>query len=123
MARDKHSSEVQESFANCALDMKKVFEQRDHSAKTALTWTASALGNIISVLLAAARTREAWGYAGAIQEKQQSPHGGTIGGVCVLRPEHQQPPAGCGAGAALPQLQPAYHHKTCAQGGTRVPAQ
>ncbi|XP_035280360.1 pentatricopeptide repeat domain-containing protein 3, mitochondrial isoform X1 [Anguilla anguilla] len=60
MARDKHSSEVQESFANCALDMKKVFEQRDHSAKTALTWTASALGNIISVLLAAARTREAW---------------------------------------------------------------
>ncbi|KAJ8269416.1 hypothetical protein COCON_G00120230 [Conger conger] len=58
MARDKHSPEVQESFANCVLDVKKVYQNRDQSTKT-LAWTASALGNITSVLLAASRTQEA----------------------------------------------------------------
>uniref|UniRef100_M3XIZ0 Small ribosomal subunit protein mS39 n=1 Tax=Latimeria chalumnae TaxID=7897 RepID=M3XIZ0_LATCH len=59
MARDKHSSELQASFADCAVDIKSVYEMRD-KGRASLEWTASALGNVAKLLLRAGRTQEAW---------------------------------------------------------------
>ncbi|MGH0173735.1 UNVERIFIED_CONTAM: hypothetical protein FKN15_066386 [Acipenser sinensis] len=59
MARDKQSPEVQASFADCSLAVKSVYEVGDRG-RTALEWTASALGNITSLLLRAGRMQEAW---------------------------------------------------------------
>lgn len=59
MAREKHSAEVQEAFAECALDMKRRFVPGT-SNKPALEWTASALGSTTAILLAAQRRPQAW---------------------------------------------------------------
>ncbi|XP_059372473.1 small ribosomal subunit protein mS39 [Carassius carassius] len=59
MAREKHNQEVQESFAECALDIKKIYDTGDRG-KILLNWTAGSLSDLISVLLAAHRTRDAW---------------------------------------------------------------
>ncbi|KAJ8382460.1 hypothetical protein SKAU_G00032380 [Synaphobranchus kaupii] len=77
MARDKHSPEVQESFANCALDVKKAYEQRDR-VKMTLEWTASALGNVTSVLLAASRTQEAWDMLELFKRNSRVPTEGLL---------------------------------------------
>ncbi|RXM34327.1 Pentatricopeptide repeat domain-containing protein 3, mitochondrial [Acipenser ruthenus] len=51
---------VQASFADCSLAVKSVYEVGDRG-RTALEWTASALGNITFLLLRAGRMQEAWG--------------------------------------------------------------
>ncbi|KAJ8262485.1 hypothetical protein GJAV_G00167000 [Gymnothorax javanicus] len=73
MARDKSGPEVQESFADCALDVKKSYEESDGSVKAALSWTASALGNITSLLLSASRTQEAWEMLKLFQKNNRVP--------------------------------------------------
>uniref|UniRef100_A0AAY4BR22 Small ribosomal subunit protein mS39 n=1 Tax=Denticeps clupeoides TaxID=299321 RepID=A0AAY4BR22_9TELE len=52
MAREKQSPEVQESFAECALDVKSLYVQGER-ARPLLEWTATSLGNITSILLSA----------------------------------------------------------------------
>ncbi|XP_016087950.1 pentatricopeptide repeat domain-containing protein 3, mitochondrial-like [Sinocyclocheilus grahami] len=59
MAREKHNQEVQESFAECALDIKKIYDTGDRG-KVLLSWTAGSLSDLISVLLAAHRRQDAW---------------------------------------------------------------
>ncbi|XP_036406703.1 pentatricopeptide repeat domain-containing protein 3, mitochondrial [Megalops cyprinoides] len=59
MARDEQSPEIQESFADCALAVKAVYEQ-GIQGRVSLEWTASSLGNITTILLRARRTEEAW---------------------------------------------------------------
>uniref|UniRef100_A0A8C1HAH1 Small ribosomal subunit protein mS39 n=1 Tax=Cyprinus carpio carpio TaxID=630221 RepID=A0A8C1HAH1_CYPCA len=59
MAREKHNQEVQESFAECALDIKKIYDTGDRG-KVLLNWTAGSLSDLISVLLAAHRRQDAW---------------------------------------------------------------
>ncbi|XP_051515000.1 pentatricopeptide repeat domain-containing protein 3, mitochondrial [Myxocyprinus asiaticus] len=59
MAREQQNQEVQESFAWCALDVKKQYEMGDRG-KVTLSWTANSLSDIISILLAAQRRQEAW---------------------------------------------------------------
>uniref|UniRef100_A0A671S995 Small ribosomal subunit protein mS39 n=1 Tax=Sinocyclocheilus anshuiensis TaxID=1608454 RepID=A0A671S995_9TELE len=59
MAREKHNQEVQESFAECALDIKKIYDTGDRG-KVLLSWTAGSLIDLISVLLAAHRRQDAW---------------------------------------------------------------
>ncbi|XP_073677039.1 small ribosomal subunit protein mS39 [Garra rufa] len=59
MAREKHNQEVQESFAECALDIKKMYEAGDRG-KVILNWTATSLSDLISVLLAAQKKQDAW---------------------------------------------------------------
>uniref|UniRef100_A0A8C9TK28 Small ribosomal subunit protein mS39 n=1 Tax=Scleropages formosus TaxID=113540 RepID=A0A8C9TK28_SCLFO len=59
MARDEHSPEIQESFANCALAVKAVYGHGEQSQAT-LDFTASALCNMATILLAAGRTDQAW---------------------------------------------------------------
>ncbi|ROK80933.1 Pentatricopeptide repeat domain-containing protein 3, mitochondrial [Anabarilius grahami] len=59
MAREKHSQEVQESLADCALDIKRMYNTGDRG-KVMMSWTASSLSDVISVLLAAQRRQDAW---------------------------------------------------------------
>lgn len=51
--------QIQESFAVCALDVKSLYEQ-GQGARMALEWTATAMTNITSVLLAAQKKQQAW---------------------------------------------------------------
>uniref|UniRef100_A0A3Q3F8K6 Small ribosomal subunit protein mS39 n=2 Tax=Kryptolebias marmoratus TaxID=37003 RepID=A0A3Q3F8K6_KRYMA len=55
MAREKHSPEVQESFAACALDIKSVLEGRAH-----MQWTSSSLSDVTTLLLRANKWEQAW---------------------------------------------------------------
>uniref|UniRef100_A0A672JTU6 Small ribosomal subunit protein mS39 n=1 Tax=Sinocyclocheilus grahami TaxID=75366 RepID=A0A672JTU6_SINGR len=57
MAREKQNQE--ESFAECALDIKKMYDTGDRG-KVIMSWTATSLSDIISVLLAAQRRQDAW---------------------------------------------------------------
>ncbi|KAM7417107.1 hypothetical protein PAMA_016966 [Pampus argenteus] len=59
MARDKHSPEVQESFAMCALEIKNVYESASR-AKYNPTWSSMSLSNITTLLLRANKTQQAW---------------------------------------------------------------
>ncbi|XP_063045868.1 small ribosomal subunit protein mS39 [Engraulis encrasicolus] len=59
MAREKHSPEVHQAFAVCALDMKKRFVP-GISNKPALEWTANSLGNVTAIMLAAQKRPLAW---------------------------------------------------------------
>ncbi|XP_031442750.1 pentatricopeptide repeat domain-containing protein 3, mitochondrial [Clupea harengus] len=59
MAREKQSSEVQESFAQCALDVKRRYVPTEFG-KPVLEWTANSLGSITSILLAAQKRQQAW---------------------------------------------------------------
>ncbi|XP_029448627.1 pentatricopeptide repeat domain-containing protein 3, mitochondrial isoform X2 [Rhinatrema bivittatum] len=59
MARDLQTPELQGSFADCALDIKSVYETRE-KRRVPLEWTSSALGNIAILVSRAGRTEEAW---------------------------------------------------------------
>ncbi|XP_034038232.1 pentatricopeptide repeat domain-containing protein 3, mitochondrial [Thalassophryne amazonica] len=58
MARDKHTPEVRDSFAACALDVKRLFDGSDR--KIQLKWTNSSLTNLTTVLLKANKTQQTW---------------------------------------------------------------
>ncbi|KAG7518068.1 hypothetical protein JOB18_023733 [Solea senegalensis] len=58
MAREKHSPEVQERFAECALDIKGVYD--DERGRASLQWNATSLTHITSLLLRANKTQQAW---------------------------------------------------------------
>uniref|UniRef100_A0A4W4F5W6 Small ribosomal subunit protein mS39 n=1 Tax=Electrophorus electricus TaxID=8005 RepID=A0A4W4F5W6_ELEEL len=45
MAREKHKPEVQQSFAECALDVKTLYKQTDYG-RVQLNWSASSLSNL-----------------------------------------------------------------------------
>ncbi|XP_076878848.1 small ribosomal subunit protein mS39 [Brachyhypopomus gauderio] len=59
MAREKQKPEVQQSFAECALDVKARYKQTD-CGRQQLTWSASSITSITLILLAAERTQQAW---------------------------------------------------------------
>uniref|UniRef100_A0A8C0IVT1 Small ribosomal subunit protein mS39 n=1 Tax=Chelonoidis abingdonii TaxID=106734 RepID=A0A8C0IVT1_CHEAB len=59
MAREIHSQETQMSFANCAADIKSIFETQERN-QVPLEWTASALGNIAILFSRVGRIQEAW---------------------------------------------------------------
>uniref|UniRef100_A0A4W4F663 Small ribosomal subunit protein mS39 n=1 Tax=Electrophorus electricus TaxID=8005 RepID=A0A4W4F663_ELEEL len=59
MAREKHKPEVQQSFAECALDVKTLYKQTDYG-RVQLNWSASSLSSITLILLAAGRIQQAW---------------------------------------------------------------
>ncbi|XP_060783415.1 small ribosomal subunit protein mS39 isoform X1 [Neoarius graeffei] len=58
MAREKQGAEVQQSFAECALDVKKLYTQTDRG-RAPLNWSTNSLSSITSILLAAEKTQEA----------------------------------------------------------------
>ncbi|KAL0973945.1 hypothetical protein UPYG_G00213280 [Umbra pygmaea] len=72
MARDRHSPEIQHSFAVCALDVKSLYEQ-GQGAKMALEWTASSMSNITTILLAGQKTSQAWDMLKLFKTKNRVP--------------------------------------------------
>ncbi|KAI5624783.1 pentatricopeptide repeat domain-containing protein 3, mitochondrial precursor [Silurus asotus] len=58
MAREKQSAEIQQSFAECALDVKRLYMQTDRG-RVPLSWSANSISSITSILLAAERIQEA----------------------------------------------------------------
>ncbi|XP_071384612.1 small ribosomal subunit protein mS39 [Centroberyx affinis] len=69
MAREKHSAEVQESFAACALDVKSVFD----GDRSSLEWSASSLSHITCLLLRGNRTQQAWDMLQLFKSKNRVP--------------------------------------------------
>lgn len=59
MARDTHSPQVQDSLAACALDIRSTYSTGDRG-KVLMSWTAGSLSDVITVLLNAHRTPDAW---------------------------------------------------------------
>ncbi|XP_066504790.1 small ribosomal subunit protein mS39 [Hoplias malabaricus] len=58
MAREKQSPEMQQSFADCALDVKALYTQADR--RVPLNWSVSSLTSITSILLEAERPQQVW---------------------------------------------------------------
>ncbi|XP_070692802.1 small ribosomal subunit protein mS39 [Pempheris klunzingeri] len=73
MARDTHSPEVQESFAECALDVKSVFI--GDRWKPGLGWKPYALSHITTLLLRANRTQQAWEMLKIFKSESSVPDG------------------------------------------------
>ncbi|XP_049614160.1 small ribosomal subunit protein mS39 [Syngnathus scovelli] len=71
MAREKHSPEVQESFAVCALDIKSAFDGSRSRAN--LEWSNTALSHVTSLLLRANKIQEAWKMLQLFKEKNRVP--------------------------------------------------
>ncbi|CAL8264336.1 unnamed protein product [Lota lota] len=71
MAREKHSPEVQESFADCALDMKASFD--GDRRKPNLEWSPAALCHVTTLLLRASRVPQAWEMMQLFKAKNRIP--------------------------------------------------
>ncbi|XP_061541652.1 small ribosomal subunit protein mS39 [Phycodurus eques] len=71
MAREKHSPEVQESFAMCALDIKSAFD--GNRSRTSLEWSTPTLSHVTSLLLRANKIQKAWEMLQLFKEKNRVP--------------------------------------------------
>ncbi|XP_061690932.1 small ribosomal subunit protein mS39 isoform X2 [Syngnathoides biaculeatus] len=71
MTREKHSPEVQESFATCALDIKNAFD--GHTSRTNLEWSTPTLSHVTSLLLRSNKIQEAWEMLKLFKEKNRVP--------------------------------------------------
>ncbi|TNN66014.1 Pentatricopeptide repeat domain-containing protein 3, mitochondrial [Liparis tanakae] len=71
MARDRHSPEVQEAFAACALDVKSAFG--GDRGKASLEWSSASLSHITSLLLRANKTPQAWEMLQLFKSKNRVP--------------------------------------------------
>ncbi|XP_037116430.1 pentatricopeptide repeat domain-containing protein 3, mitochondrial [Syngnathus acus] len=71
MAREKHSPEVQESFAVCALDVKSAFD--GSRSRASLEWSNTALSHVTSLLLRANKIQEAWKMLQLFKAKNRVP--------------------------------------------------
>ncbi|XP_039975897.1 pentatricopeptide repeat domain-containing protein 3, mitochondrial [Xiphias gladius] len=74
MAREKHSPEVQESFAACALDIKSVFD--GDRGRPSLEWSTPSLSHITTLLLRANMTQQAWEMLQLFKSKNRVPSEG-----------------------------------------------
>nr|XP_046263079.1 pentatricopeptide repeat domain-containing protein 3, mitochondrial [Scatophagus argus] len=72
MSRDQHSPEIQESFAVCALDVKRVFS--GDTGRPSLEWSSSSLSHITTLLLRANKTQEAWEMLELFKSNNRVPH-------------------------------------------------
>ncbi|XP_041846132.1 pentatricopeptide repeat domain-containing protein 3, mitochondrial [Melanotaenia boesemani] len=68
MSRDKHSPEVQESFAECALDVKSLFDRMP-----TLEWSGASLSHATTLLLRANKTQQAWDMLQLFKAKNKVP--------------------------------------------------
>ncbi|KAJ8015167.1 hypothetical protein DPEC_G00023330 [Dallia pectoralis] len=89
MARDRHSPEVQESFAVCALDVRSLYEH-GQGAKMALEWSITAMTNITTILLAAQKNKQAWDMLKLFKTKNRVPSEALIEEFLVRIKDSQQ---------------------------------
>ncbi|XP_054890773.1 pentatricopeptide repeat domain-containing protein 3, mitochondrial [Poeciliopsis prolifica] len=73
MAREEHSVEVQESFAACALDIKRVFDERP-----GMEWRTSSLSQVSILLLRANKFQKAWDMLQLFKGKSRVPSGALL---------------------------------------------
>ncbi|XP_077434029.1 small ribosomal subunit protein mS39 isoform X2 [Vanacampus margaritifer] len=73
MERDKHSPEVQESFAVCALEIKSAFDGSKNIGRASLEWGNVTLSQVTSLLLRANKIQEAWKMLQLFKEKNRVP--------------------------------------------------
>ncbi|XP_074529782.1 small ribosomal subunit protein mS39 [Halichoeres trimaculatus] len=86
MARDTHSPEVQESFAECALEVKGSYDKDKDRKRSILEWSAASLSNVTILLLRANKTQQAWGMLQLFQSQNRVPAQGVLEeflSVCV----------------------------------------
>ncbi|KAK9517581.1 hypothetical protein VZT92_022940 [Zoarces viviparus] len=76
MARDRHSPEVQEAFAVCALDVKTAFSA--DRGRLSLEWSNASLSHITSLLLRANNTQQAWEMLQLFKSKNRVPEEGLL---------------------------------------------
>ncbi|XP_034398835.1 pentatricopeptide repeat domain-containing protein 3, mitochondrial [Cyclopterus lumpus] len=76
MARDRHSPEVQEAFAACALDVKSAFGA--DRGRPSLEWSSSSLSHITCLLLRANKTPQAWEMLQLFKSKNRVPDEGLL---------------------------------------------
>ncbi|XP_026503886.1 pentatricopeptide repeat domain-containing protein 3, mitochondrial [Terrapene carolina triunguis] len=72
MAREIHPQETQMSFANCAADIKSIFETQERN-QVPLEWTASALGNIAILFSRVGSIQEAWNVLELFKKNKRVP--------------------------------------------------
>ncbi|XP_075904319.1 small ribosomal subunit protein mS39 [Nelusetta ayraudi] len=77
MSRDGHAPEIQESFAQCALGVKSVFDGGDRG-NPRLEWSNSSLSHIATLLLRANKTKEAWDVLQLFKAKNRVPFDGLL---------------------------------------------
>uniref|UniRef100_A0A8C5GL79 Small ribosomal subunit protein mS39 n=1 Tax=Gouania willdenowi TaxID=441366 RepID=A0A8C5GL79_GOUWI len=68
MTREEHSAEVQDSFADCVLDINKAFDSKPN-----LEWSTSGLTDATTLLLRASRTQKAWEMLQLFKSKNRVP--------------------------------------------------
>ncbi|XP_068439696.1 small ribosomal subunit protein mS39 [Clinocottus analis] len=71
MARDRHSAEVQQAFAACALEVKRAF--LTERGRPRLEWSTASLSNITALLLRADKTPQAWEMLQLFQSMNRVP--------------------------------------------------
>ncbi|KAM3613089.1 uncharacterized protein V6R79_019990 [Siganus canaliculatus] len=76
MARDPHSPEVQDSFAECALDIKSVYD--GDRGRPGPEWSTTSLSHVASLLLRANRSQQAWDVLQLFKSKNRVPHEGLL---------------------------------------------
>ncbi|XP_030595144.1 small ribosomal subunit protein mS39 isoform X2 [Archocentrus centrarchus] len=86
MAREKHSPEVQESFAACALDIKSIFDGR-----SSMEWSVASLSNITTLLLRADKTQQAWEMLQLFKAKNRVPSEGLLNNFLSVCHSHGDP--------------------------------
>ncbi|XP_075336965.1 small ribosomal subunit protein mS39 [Odontesthes bonariensis] len=79
MAREKHSPEVLESFAACALDVKSVIDGRPNHE-----WSASSLSHVTTLLLWANKSQQAWEMLQLFKAKNRVPSEGLLNNFLSL---------------------------------------
>uniref|UniRef100_A0ABI7W0T0 Small ribosomal subunit protein mS39 n=1 Tax=Felis catus TaxID=9685 RepID=A0ABI7W0T0_FELCA len=72
MARDRHPTELQVAFADCAADIRSTYESQD-ARQTAPDWPANPLNYIAVLFLRGGRTQEAWKMLGLFRKHNKIP--------------------------------------------------
>ncbi|XP_076423036.1 small ribosomal subunit protein mS39 isoform X1 [Peromyscus maniculatus bairdii] len=72
MARDKHPTELQVAFADCAADIKSTYESQE-ARQSALDWPANPLHYIAVLFLRGGRTQEAWKMLALFKKQNKIP--------------------------------------------------
>nr|XP_056720715.1 pentatricopeptide repeat domain-containing protein 3, mitochondrial [Euleptes europaea] len=89
MARDRQSPETQVAFADCAADIKSVYEVQEGN-HIPLEWTAVSLGNSALLFARAGRTQEAWSMLQLFKKHNRVPSDSVMNEVlnCIKQSNH-----------------------------------
>ncbi|KAH0627021.1 hypothetical protein JD844_002383, partial [Phrynosoma platyrhinos] len=90
MARDIQSPEVQVAFADCAAEIKSLYETQERK-QTVLEWTAASLGNCTVLFARAGRMPETWNMLEFFKKYNRIPSDLVMNEVLDCIKQNQQP--------------------------------